>query len=46
MIYPDYDKPVDSCPTCGLAIWKSLISGNLIKSCNCVKPKTKKEVKK
>lgn len=46
MIYPDYDRPVGTCDICGADIWKSLISGNLIKSCNCVKPKTKKEVKK
>ncbi len=39
----DIDKPIDKCSVCGADVWKSMISGNLIKSCNCVVDKKKKK---
>ena len=41
----DIDKPVGHCEKCGADIWKSMLSGNLVKSCNCVKDKNGKDGK-
>ncbi len=42
----DIDKPIGKCEQCGSDIWKSMITGNLVKSCNCKKDKVKKLDKK
>jgi len=36
------DVPVGKCEQCGADIWKSMISGNLVKSCNCIRIKNAK----
>ena len=39
------DVPVSKCEQCGADVWKSMITGNLIKSCNCKKIKVKPDGK-